>query len=130
MAHKTFKHRLVHHHLPGLRSALMGIALAVLVLIVAFGCPMQGLGVAECGGGISLIVILMMLFLPFQIRHLWHTIEHYDLLYYLLAGAVSVATLFYLPATWIVRIASAVAVFAVLTMLKWFINKKFKWTYR
>lgn len=119
MAARPLKHALIRHHLPGLRSGLLGIVLALTILLAAFNCPTRGVLLGACGTSFLLVVVLVLLFVPRQVRHLWHTIEHSDLLVQVAIAAVAVAVLIYVPGSGLVRAATAVAVFAGLTLLKW-----------
>ncbi len=126
MAQKPLRHVIVKHHLPGLRSAVLGIVLALVAIAAAIGCPAKGNELSICGSGVLLVVVIMLLVLPRRIRHLWHRIEHADLLYFVLIAAVAVAVLFYLPTAGYLRVVIAVVIFLGLLLLKLAVDKKFK----
>jgi hypothetical protein len=126
MARRPFKHALLKHHLPGIFNSLLGVILALLILFAAYSCPSKGQTEAFCSSGIILIVILAILFLPRQMRHMWHTIEHSDIIYYLLAIAVTISLLVYLPLEGLMRVLAAIAAFVAMVLLKRVVDRIFK----
>lgn len=115
---KPLRHRLRKHHLPAMRSSLLGILLAIIVLAAAMSCPAKGVMLTACGSGFIFLVVLVILLVPRSIRHVWHTIEHLDILYYVLALATAVSILMLMPASEIVRAASAIIAFVLLVAFK------------
>ncbi|MEM7820098.1 MAG: hypothetical protein QW761_00660 [Candidatus Aenigmatarchaeota archaeon] len=126
MAKKPFRHALVKHHLPGMRSAVLGVVLAILIIIAATSCPVKGIELGVCSAGFILLAVLAILFIPKQVRHLWHTIEHSDMLYGITAIGTAVAALVLLPLNAIMRLTAAVAIFVLLMLFKWAMDRTFK----
>ncbi|MEM7824329.1 MAG: hypothetical protein QW227_03080, partial [Candidatus Aenigmatarchaeota archaeon] len=94
--------------------------------IAATSCPVKGIELGVCSAGFILLAVLAILFIPKQVRHLWHTIENSDMLYGITAIGTAVAALVLLPLNAIMRLTAAVAIFVLLMLFKWAMDRTFK----
>lgn len=119
MSTKPFRHVLKKHHVPAMKTAVLGIALAVLIILAASSCPEKG----ACGSSFIFLVVLFLVLIPLQTRHKWHLMGHGYILYHVLALTVALAILVFAPGSALARTASAIIVFIALVLAKKMLRK-------